>query len=294
VGKAREFAVLLAAIGTIWAGLANRKDLDQRDYTLAETFGRYILSVAEPDEGMWLSSYDAQATTLYLKEVKGEFPRVRVMGVFVDTAPRRPFSGTGWALSELPPSEAELSKQPFVPVGALYRRDIPGLGFVDEAQAWREPVPPEDLVKACRRERGQFVEHRSEEILVRPEPYEKRLLRLVLLIRKNRAGVLAKSGGLAEAERLYESILALDPWTRDDAAFLMSVAVVEVGLKKYARAEELYKSALKGDLPPKKRAEAFYFLAALCGDRPEGAEWKAKALADPSLVPELRMKLEGR
>jgi hypothetical protein len=197
-------------------------------------------------------------------------------------------------LRELPPPDLKASERPYVPIGALYRPDIPGLGFIDEAQAWREPVPPENLVKSYRRERGQFVERRSDGVLVRPEPYEKRLLRLILLIRKNRAAVLAKEGQLAESERLYESILALDPWTRDDGQFLMSVAVVEVGLKKYARAEELFKSAVAGELPPGKRAEACYFLTALCGDRPEAAEWKKKALTDPDLAPELRAMLEGR
>jgi len=117
---------------------------------------------------------------------------------------------------------------------------------------------------------------------------------VILLIRRNRAALLAKSGQLAEAERLYESIFALDPWTRDDGEFLMSVAVVEAGLGKQSRSEELFKSALAGELSPAKRAEAFFFLTALCGDRPEGAEWKAKALADPNLAPKLRAKLEGR
>ena len=159
---------------------------------------------------------------------------------------------------------------------------------------WEEPIPAEQLPKYFRRERGQFVEHRSGEVRVRPEPYEKRLLRVLLLARKNLADVLAREGNLAEAARLYESILRLDPWMAEEVSVVYPLAVVEVGLKRYDLAELRFKKALSLELSAAKRAEAYYFLAALCGNRPEAAEWKAKALASPDLSPELRAKIEGR
>ena len=60
------------------------------------------------------------------------------------------------------------------------------------------------------------------------------------------------------------------------------------------QAEATFRKALEPDLPPAKRAEAYFFLAALCGDRPEAAQWKAKALASRDLPEPLRAKLEGR
>jgi tetratricopeptide (TPR) repeat protein len=179
-------------------------------------------------------------------------------------------------------------------VGALYRYVPANETPVDDPRYWREPMAPEDVIRAFRRERGQFVEPKAGGIRVRPEPYEKRLLRLILLIRRNQALIRTREGNLAEAERLYDSVLALDPWMRDDGTILMPLAVVKAGLQKYDRAEELFKTALTCELEPKRRAEASYFLSALCAGRPEGAEWKAKALASPDLAPELRAKLEGR
>jgi hypothetical protein len=292
-GKGREFAVLLALIGTIWAVIANRKDLDQRDYTMAETFGRYFLGAAGSDATLDLSSDDAQSTTVYLQRVKGEHPSTYLSGPAIDTMPPLPIrSPHVRSLRERPPPSSvdDFQFSLFSPEGALYRE-----GPISEPpqDGWREPAVPEEVIKSYRRERGQFVEAHGGTIRVRSEPYEKRLLRLILLMRKNSARAWARTQPKI-AEPLYDSILALDPWTREDADFLMLVAVVKVAMKKYPRAEELFKSALNAEPEPKKRAEAYYFLAALCGDRPEGAEWKAKALADPNLASELRAKLEGR
>jgi len=159
---------------------------------------------------------------------------------------------------------------------------------------WEEPIPAEQLPALFRRARGQFVERTPTEVRVRPEPYEKRLLRVLLLARKHRADELAKKGDLAEAARLYETVLALDPWLKDDPTLLFPLAVLEVGLKRYESAAGRFKRSLTAGLAGEKQARAYYFLSALGGERPEGAEWKAKALASPDLAPELRAKLEGR
>ena len=80
----------------------------------------------------------------------------------------------------------------------------------------------------------------------------------------------------------------------EEPTVVLPLAVAYVGMQKYEQAEALFKKAFALDLTPAKRAESFYFLAALCGNRPEAAEWRAKALASPDLAPELRQKLEGR
>ncbi len=160
---------------------------------------------------------------------------------------------------------------------------------------WKDPLRAEDLPKQFRRFRGQYVDRsQPSEIRVWPEPYEKRLLRLLLLARKNRADVLAREGKLLEAAGLFESILSLDASLNEEPSIVHPLAIVYVGLDRYPEAEAKFKQALTLDLTPERRAGTYYFLAALCGSRPEGDEWKAKALASPELAPELRSKLEGR
>ena len=159
---------------------------------------------------------------------------------------------------------------------------------------WKEPVPAEDLPKLFHRERGQFVDKKWFEIKVRPEPYEKRLLRLFLLARKNRADELTREGNPLAAAPLYESIFKLDPWMEEEPTAVLPLATIYVALKKYDQAEAWFKKSLSLDLTRDKRAEVYYFLAALCGDRPEGAQWKEKALQSPDLAPQLRARLEQR
>jgi hypothetical protein len=80
----------------------------------------------------------------------------------------------------------------------------------------------------------------------------------------------------------------------EEPTVILPLATIYVGAAKYDRAEAVFKRALALELEPGKRAEAYYFLAALSGDRPEAGEWKAKALASPDLPAPLRAKLEGR
>lgn len=281
VGKGREIAVILALIGTIWAVVANRKDLDQRDYTLAESLGRYYLQGLPHHAVFITSSDDVYGAVLYLQRIKGERTEVSLCSPMV----RLSFNGADGTdvFFEKPPSPVHFHAD-----GPLFHGGDLWLG------RWEEPIPAEQLPGLFRRSRGQFVERTATEVRVHPEPYEKRLLRVMLLTRKNWADERAKKGDLAEAARLYETLLALDLSMREDSTVLFPSAILDVGLKRYERAEERFKQALTSGLDGEKRARACYFLSAICGSRPEGAEWKAKALASPDLAPELRAKLEDR
>jgi tetratricopeptide (TPR) repeat protein len=284
VGKIRETAVLLALIGTVWAVLANRKDLDQRDYTLAEGLGEYYLKALPENASFATASDDVYGSVLYLKSIRGERPDVFLPSPFVGTS----FAGGAGVdvFFERPQDPRALGT--LTPDGPLYRR---GTGEIGN---WKEPIPAEELPPLFRRARGQFVERTSTQVRVRPEPYEKRFLRVLLLARKNRAAGLFHKGEHAEAARLYESILALDPEMIEEPTVVFPLAILEVSLKRNDRAEARFKSALSLDLEPEQRARAYYFLAALCGSRPEAAEWREKAMASPDLAPELRRMLQGR
>ncbi|HEV3025926.1 MAG TPA: hypothetical protein VG457_00050, partial [Planctomycetota bacterium] len=284
VGKVRETAAILALIGTAWAVLANRKDLDQRNYTLAESLGQYYLK-ALPEEAVFITaSDDVYGSVLYLRSIRGQRPDISLCSPFVRLSidgGKRP--GTYF---EKPPSPEDLKT--LKRDGPLFRKGDGPPG------SWTEPLAAEGLPSKFRRSRGQFVERTATEVRVRPEPYEMRLLRVLLLARKNKADALAKNGELDEAARLYGSILALDPTMKDEPTVLLPLAVLEVGMKRFESAEARFKHALSAGLEGEPRARAYFFLSALCGNRPEAAQWKAKALASPDLAPELRAKLEGR
>jgi tetratricopeptide (TPR) repeat protein len=170
------------------------------------------------------------------------------------------------------------------PDGPLFRWGSGELG------RWVEPIPAEYLLARFRRARGQFVERTATEVRVHPEPYEKRLLRVLLLARKNKADALAKRGDLAEASRLYDTLFALDPELNREPTVLFQAAILDIGGKQLGRADERFKRSLDLGLEGEPRARACYFLFALTAS----VEWKAKALASPDLAPELRAKLEGR
>lgn len=292
VGQLREAAVAIGFAGVVWGLLANRADLDQRNYTLAETLGRIYLETPDPGSVVSLSSDDAQSLTLYLQRVRKLYPGVSVVG---DVVAPLPGSGVvmGKALWFDAPEGAGNLRGGLVGAGPLFRFELQGQPAA-QARYWKEPLPAEEIPKLFRRARGQFVERRDGTIRSRPEPYEMRLLRVLLLGRKNLADLRAREGKLSEAAGLYESILRLDPGLETDPSTVYPLAVLQAGLKHYDRAEALFRRALTLELEPRKRAETFYFLAALYGTRPEAAEWREKALASPDLAPELRAKLESR
>jgi len=267
VRERRALAAALALGGWMWAVGVNWRDLDQRNYTLAETLGNLYLDAIPAGGGtLALESDDAYSTTLYLQRIRSRRTEVTIA----------------------PPWRYQVAE--------IYGGDRP---FLDERTwpdevFWKDPISPESLPGQFRRARGQFVERIGDTVHVRPEPYEKRLLRALLLARKSSAHYQATRGRLAEAARLYESIPQLDPDLKDELSIVFPLAVLDVGLMRLERAEAGFKKALTLDPEPTIRAQAYYFLALLCGNRPEAAEWRAKALASPVLPSELRLKLEGR
>jgi len=278
-GRVYEIVAAVALIGCVWAVIANRKDLDQRQYTLAESLASYYLENLPDDALLATSSDDVYAGTLYLQRIRGFRKDVDLVAPYL----RIVFAGESSSdhrYYELP----QVLQKEAVTVAAEGPLIRWGPGPLRE---WPEPVRAEDLPAQFRRARGQSA-------AFRPEAYEMRFLRVLLLARKSLAETRAREGRFPEAAGLLESIFALDPGSKEDASIVFPLAVVDVGMNRFDQAEAHFKTALSGQLTPEQRARAFYFLAALCGSRPEGAEWKARALASPDLAPELRAKLEGR
>ncbi|HLY10411.1 MAG TPA: DUF2723 domain-containing protein [Planctomycetota bacterium] len=345
VGKLREGAVVLALIGTTWAGVANRKDLSQRDYTLSEAMGHLQLDGLDPQAVLFLNADDTSASSLYLQRVKGVRPDVVIVqSTFLGPDPEgRPswydrallrlhpdlqapdygriagraagsdpveWAVAAWANANISPTRPMFFERPpgpeilragwtLVPAGHLLKMVSREDRRIDP-KYWRSPVEPESLPAQFRRERGQYVEYRADEVRVRPEAYERRLLRELLRARKNLADWRALSGtaeGLERSVELYESILELDPWMRQDAGAVVPLARAYFALKRLDRAEPLLKSAVDLPLPPRIRGHLFVLLAEICeqGRRSdEAARWKVAALAVPELPDDLRRQLQGR
>jgi tetratricopeptide (TPR) repeat protein len=289
----RAVVVGLAWAALTWAVVANRSDLDQRNYTVAETFGHAYLDQLEKGGVLHLASDDAQSIVLYLQRIQRVRPDVHVYGAVI------PVSGATTSASthyyERPEDPSEIWKSYHVRRFWTWGPFWLNAPLEDSALAWREPLAAEHVSRLFRRSRGQNVD-RSKifDTVVHPEPYEKRLLRLLLLARKNQADADAAKGNFMPAMQKYEFMLGLDPDLIQDPSVVLSLATTYVGLMRVQQAEATFKKALELDLLPAQRAQTYYFLAALCGDRPEAAEWKAKALASPDLAPPLREKLEGR
>lgn len=77
--QAKPLLLGAAAAATVWAALANVADLSQRDYTLAESFGRSLLEPVDPDAVLLLSSDDSNALASYLQRVRGDRPDVALV-----------------------------------------------------------------------------------------------------------------------------------------------------------------------------------------------------------------------
>jgi len=290
--------VALALIGSTWAIAANHASLDQREYTFAETLGHLYLDTVDPGATVMLVSDDTQSTALYLQRIKGIRRDVRLVGGPLHEEPgvvQPPtFVETTSVTGDFPPGAFLL------PAGALFKVTRPNENRID-LEYWREPIQAEDVAAGFRRARGQFADISDGRLLaVRPEPFEMRLLRILLLGRKNLADVLVRYGGpdaLGRASRLYESILELLPAAREDPIVVVSLAVAYARLKQYDRAENTFRKALDLDLPAATRLDAYASLERMSieqGHADAAAEWRSKALADPRLDESARKALGSR
>ena len=69
----------LVAVGVAWAVAANRKDLDQRTYELAELYGQVNLGPLSPDAVFFATSDESSTIGHYLQQVKGVRPDVIIV-----------------------------------------------------------------------------------------------------------------------------------------------------------------------------------------------------------------------
>jgi hypothetical protein len=63
---------IVGGVATLWAVLVNYPDLNQRNYTLAEDYGRILIGTADPNAIVLLSGDDSNGLAAYLQRVKRE------------------------------------------------------------------------------------------------------------------------------------------------------------------------------------------------------------------------------
>ncbi len=184
-----------------------------------------------------------------------------------------------------------------VPAGVIWKLVPRGREPAVELRYWKFPIEPEEIRSTGRRERGQIVQHASGSVIVKPQAYERRLLRLLLRARLRLARALVERGQFVPAISLCDSILALDPEDGENPELIHTLAVACHGAGDRARAEPLLRKSAELNANPYWRATALLHLGGLARSR--GAEAEARlyfeqALATPGLDEVYRREMESR
>jgi tetratricopeptide (TPR) repeat protein len=181
-----------------------------------------------------------------------------------------------------------------VPAGPLWKVVRRGTGTIDP-RYWEAPLGPEEVRGRFRRARGQEVRYESGTVEVLPEPYEQRLLRLLLRARLHLAMTQVQFGNFPKALELYQEAERLDPHLRQDPGFLTSLGRAAYGLKDRRRAQECFQDVLRRGSDPLQIVEAHRYLGRIA--REEGRKDDARleyrqALDMPGIEPRLRREIE--
>jgi hypothetical protein len=334
--RGRPVVAGLCGVGLVWAIAANGPQVTMRGFTLPEVMGRRILDGAEPGSILILRSDDVVGPALYLHVVRGEKPDVAVVRAthlgegwytralqaryptlvspdyigFRRQVPKLDQVSAGtlaFAHANVaaghpvyfeisPPAEFVRPEYSIVPAGPYFRLLPKGAEEIDR-RYWETPFEAEDVVAMGRRERGQKVDSSASGLVVAPEAYERRVLRMLLQARKNLADWLGHSADpdkLRRAVELYESLPRLEPGYERDISLVLPLGIVHLRLKQPGAAEPWLRKAVALDAPAPLRARAMVGLVEVClasGRGSEATDWKARTLALPDLEEDLRKRL---
>ncbi|HEX7897950.1 MAG TPA: DUF2723 domain-containing protein, partial [Planctomycetota bacterium] len=301
--RAVPVAAGVAALGLAWAALANRGDLDQRSYDLAEIYGRVLLEPLAKDALVIATSDETSAIGHYLGSVRGARPDVIVV--------RRGYLGAGWYDQRLlkrdprlkapdyaamharfpratvaaartaafaaanvsperpvyferpPPFEMLPEGYDVVPAGPLLKLVPRGLGAVD-SRYWAFPIEPEAVAARVRRPRGQSIEEGPGWIRSKPQAYERRLLLALVRAKFLLADWHYRRGEMGPARELFEAVLRADPETGALEEVVLPLGLASARVGAHERAEAVLKHLL--NLPgagPDSRIQAWATLGDL-------------------------------
>jgi hypothetical protein len=331
----RARVVFPAAIATAvsWMILANYPDLNFRNYDLAETYGRLLLRNLEPAAMFVASTDDAAAIPTYLQRVLGVRTDVKLIrGEFLGLEwynrrierdlgvnapqPQEIASRTTPSLlavtafananvakgrpvySERPPDPAGLRPGLVqVAAGPLWKTALEEEG-APQTSHWDLPVDPFAVARQRRRARGIFMRHTSSGAVARFEPYEDRLISLLVQAQLRKIEPLlgqTPAGALA----IYEKARTIDRTLEEDATFQYDFGLALYLTDKFAPATLAFQKVLALEPPPGRETLSNFYLAeiARAARNPDEAKRRyRRALeingADPVMMMRIRARSE--
>ena len=285
----------ILATAVAWMILANFSDLNNHGYTDAEVYGRTLLDSVEPNGVFIASTDDATVIPMYLQRVRGERPDVKILhGEFlsIDWYAARLESQLG--LRRAPIEEIRARSNPqMLGVTAFANANVgpgkplfserppdpnalrPGLVRVAAGVLWKTAVAEEAVSKAPtptvdpsavarrrRRARGIYMRHLPTGMVALYEPYEDRLIDLVVQAKLREAQpLLAKNPRAALA--LYDSARSIDAALKVDASFQYDYGLALYLNDRSAAAAEAFESVLTLEPSPARATLSHFYLGEL-------------------------------
>jgi tetratricopeptide (TPR) repeat protein len=284
------------ATAVAWMILANYGDLNFRRYDYAEVYGRLLLKEVPAGAAFVTSTDDATVIPMYLQQVKGERADVKLVhGEFlgVDWYDRRLESQLGlkppqpteissrtnsqllyitaFANANVAPGRAVYSERPtdpnglrpglvLVPVGPIWKTSVSE--EATPAASWNPKLDLEAVARQRRRSRGIYMRHLPAGMVARYEPYEDRLIDLVVQPRLREARPLLQQNPDA-ALGLYEAARRIDSTLEVDAAFQYDYGQALYLKDRYPGAVEAFEKVLQLEPSPQRETLAHFYLAEL-------------------------------
>jgi hypothetical protein len=277
----------------VWMILMNFGDLYFRHYEVAEQYGRLLFRDLEPGATFVVSTDDTAVIPMYLQRVRGERPDVRIVhGEFVglpwyDGRLERDFgvkradldairsrttpqllTVTAIANANVAPGKPVYSERPTDPRGLR-----PGLALAPAGVLWKTAVEAEAAPRLTipdvdpfvvagqrRRARGILMRHTSSGMVARFEPYENRLIGLLVQAKLRQTRPMLERDAAAALD-VYEKALRIDPSLEMDCTFQYDLGLALYLRDRYVPAEAAFQQVLRLEPLPESETMANFYLA---------------------------------
>jgi hypothetical protein len=163
------------------------------------------------------------------------------------------------------PAKAMLGSGKLLPAGFLWKWTEDAAEGVNP-KAWQFPATLEEVAARSGRKRGQRLYQAPGNLLVEPESYERRLVRVLAQARLNIANLLQRGGGpdaFSGSAKVYESILKAAPESESNPELLYPLALDYFMLDRYPEANDFFERLLRQDPDPSQKAGALFYLGEL-------------------------------
>lgn len=329
--RARVLFQSALATGIAWMILANFGDLNFRGYDLAEKYGRLVLSILPKGAIFVANTDDTAVIPMYLQRVRGERTDVKLvhaefaglpwydrrlerdlgvkapdLGAISSSTNPAQLTVTALANANVAPGRPVYSERPPDPAGLR-----PGLAQVwcvilwktaVEAEAkpdFRTPdIDPQAIAQQRRRARGIFMRHTSAGAVAIYEPYENRLIDL-LVQSKLRAVDQFLDREPAMTLAIYEKAAAIDPALEVDETFQYNYGLALYLRDRFGPAQEAFERVLGLECRPARATLAHFYLAEIARAARRPGEAKLhyqRALeinaAEPLMMKNIRLRAE--